>query len=98
LAPLFALFTATAAQNKVQGMAVMKAASVVNLPPLLAYFVQGPAQWAFGLVPTFWPVKVFWLLQEGDAWGWAALAVGFAYQALLLAWMVRRYNAVMRRG
>jgi hypothetical protein len=73
LAPIFALFNAAFAQNKVQGFAVMKASSVISIPPLVAYFVTSGWQWLFGLVPTYWPVKVYWLLQAGSpsVWPWS---------------------------
>jgi len=59
---MFALFNATLAQNKVQGFAVMKATSIIPIPPLLAYYGDSGWQWLFGLVPSYWPVKVYWLL------------------------------------
>lgn len=98
LAPMFALFSAAFAQNKVQGFAVMKATSVVSLPPLIAYFIHSGWQWAFGLVPTYWPVKVYWLLQAGDPAGWLALAFGLVYEACLIGLLLRWFNAVMHTG
>jgi fluoroquinolone transport system permease protein len=98
LAPMYALFNAALAQNKVQGFAVMKASSVISIPPLVAYFVTSGWQWLFGLVPTYWPVKVYWLLQAGNAQGWLVLAIGLAYQSLLIALLLRWFNAVMHAG
>jgi fluoroquinolone transport system permease protein len=98
LAPMFALFSAALAQNKVQGFAVMKASSVISLPPFIAYFVNSGWQWLFGLVPTYWPVKVYWLLQTGDQLGWLVLAFGLAYESLLIALLLRWFNAVMHAG
>jgi fluoroquinolone transport system permease protein len=68
---------------------------VISIPPLVAYFVSGAWQWVFGLVPTYWPVKVYWLLQGGDPLGWLALAVGLAYNSLLIALFLRWYKRVM---
>jgi fluoroquinolone transport system permease protein len=98
MAPIFALFNASLAQNKVQGFAVIKASSIISVPPLLAYFVTSGWQWLFGLVPTFWTVKVFWLLQAGSAQGWLALAAGLVYQALIIALLLRWFNHVMHAG
>ena len=98
LAPMFALFTAAFAQNKVQGFAVMKASSIISVPPLIAYFVTGWWQWLFGLAPTYWPVKVYWLLEAGSPLGWAALLVGLLYQFLLIALLLRWFHAVMHVG
>ena len=98
LAPMLALFYAAAAQNKVQGFAVMKASGIISVPPMIAYFIEGAWQWLVGLAPTYWPVKVYWLLEAGDALGWLALAVGLAYQGLLIALLLRWYQRVMHTG
>ena len=96
--PLFALFLASFASNKVQGFALMKAAGILNWPPVIAYFLPIGWQWAMGIVPTYWPVKVFWLLEVGEV-GWLAwlpyFVVGVAYQALLVALLLRRFNRVV---
>ncbi|MBN1886976.1 MAG: hypothetical protein JW850_03265 [Thermoflexales bacterium] len=97
-APLFALFMASFAQNKVQGFALQKAASWVFMPPVIAYFIQSNWQWAFGIVPTYWPAKLYWTLQAGQPHAWAYGLVGLAYQGLLLVLLVRRFNRVMTAG
>ena len=94
-APLFALFYAVFAQNKVQGFAVMKASGVIMLPPVAAYFISGPLHWLFGLVPTFWPAKVYWLAADGSPLAWPALVVGLALQVLIGWWLVKKYQRVM---
>jgi len=98
LAPMFALFYAAFAQNKVQGFAVMKASSIISVPAFVAYFVTSGWQWLFGLIPTYWPVKVYWLLQAGDVLGWLVLVVGLVYEGLLIALLLRWFNAVMHAG
>jgi fluoroquinolone transport system permease protein len=98
LAPIFALFNAAFAQNKVQGFAVMKASSVISIPPLVAYFVTSGWQWLFGIVPTYWPVKVYWLLQAGSPSGWLVLVLGLAYQGVLIVLLLRWFNRVMHAG
>jgi fluoroquinolone transport system permease protein len=76
LAPLCALFLGAFAANKVQGFALMKAAGVLVLPPLIAYFVRSPWQLAFGVVPLYWPAKAFWMFDAGEAPGLALPAGG----------------------
>lgn len=93
-APLFALFLAAFAQNKVQGFALMKAAGVLLIPPWVAYFTPSGWQVAFGVIPTYWPAKVFWQLQAGGDYG-SYLIVGLVYQALLLAMLTRRFDKAM---
>jgi fluoroquinolone transport system permease protein len=98
LAPIFALFNAAFAENKVQGFAVMKASSVISIPPLVAYFVTSGWQWLFGLAPTYWPVKVYWLLQVGSLSGWLALILGLVYQGVLIVLLLHWFNRVMHAG
>jgi fluoroquinolone transport system permease protein len=98
LAPLYALFLGTFAANKVQGFALAKAVGVVFVPCVVSYFVTGPWQSAFGLVPHYWPLKVFWLFDEG-APGLALVhaLIGVAWQGALLMLLVRRFSRVVRR-
>lgn len=98
MAPLFALFLAAFAANKVQGFAIQKIMGVVFLPPLVAYFTPAPWEWFFGLVPTYWPAKTLWLAQAGDARLWLFLIVGLLVQFLFLWLLLGRYNRVMRQG
>lgn len=98
LGPIYALFLGAFAANKVQGFALVKGVGVVFVPCVAAYFVTGPWQNAIGLVPHYWPLKVFWLFDRG-AVGPAlvhALA-GLAWQGLLLTLLVRRFAHVVRR-
>jgi fluoroquinolone transport system permease protein len=95
LAPIFALFLGAFAQNKVQGFALMKSMGAIFVPPLVAYLITSPWQLAFGLVPTYWSMKVFWVLQAGEPFGWLYLIVGLIYQALLIWLLMRRFNKVI---
>ena len=94
-APLFALCLGAFAANKVQGFALGKAMGVVMWPPGFAYFASPDWQWAFGLVPTYWPAKLFWMLDAGEGGVWLVVAIGLAYQALILWFLLRRFNRVV---
>jgi fluoroquinolone transport system permease protein len=98
LAPLYALFLGTFAANKVQGFALAKAVGVVMVPCIVAYFVTGPWQSAFGLVPHYWALKVFWLFDDGASGPALVHAViGLLWQAVLLTVLGRRFSHVVRR-
>jgi fluoroquinolone transport system permease protein len=97
LTPLFALFLAAFAANKVQGFALVKGLGIVLLPALIAYFVPFPWQWALGLSPVYWPLKLFWELQAGAPDAWLYGLVGLVYQGLLLLALLRRFQRVMTR-
>jgi fluoroquinolone transport system permease protein len=92
LAPFYALSLAALASNKVQGFALTKAMGVLLLLPVLAYFTPAPWQWAFGLAPTFWPAKLFWLLDAGGAGYGACLAIGLLYQCAVVGALLRRFS------
>lgn len=91
LAPIFSLLFAAIAANKVQGLAVMKVLGAVTILPAAAFFLPESWQLLFGLIPTYWPAKVFTLLQSGQAGtGWY-IFVGIIYQALLIWFLARRF-------
>jgi fluoroquinolone transport system permease protein len=97
LAPLYALFLAVLASNKVQGFALMKAGGILFLGPFIAWFVTMPWQLLFGVFPTYWPMKLYWLFVAGQS-GWAIyFVVGMIFQAALVGLLLRRFNTVMRR-
>lgn len=95
LAPLMALALATSAANKVQGFALVKASGVFQIAPLVAYFIQSPWQMALGVIPTYWPAKVLWAFQQEETAAGIYLVAGLAYQLLLVALLLRRFNRVV---
>ncbi|MEE8586127.1 MAG: hypothetical protein V3T83_14885 [Acidobacteriota bacterium] len=95
-APIFALFLASFARNKVQGFALMKANGVVTWPLAAAYFVDYPWQLAFGLIPFYWPVKFFWMRQSGEEHAWIFLVLGLIWQGILVWLLLRRFDRVSR--
>lgn len=97
LAPIFALFLAGFAANKVQGFALMKASGVVTMPPLIAYFIESDWQLVCGISPAYWPIKSFWMIQSGDMNYWIYLLAGLVYQSSLVIALLRRFNRVMSR-
>ena len=96
-APLYALFVAAFAANKVQGFALLKGVGVLTWPPVIAWFVSSPWQVAFGIDPLYWPLKVFWMLEAGEPRVGLYFVAGLAYQGLLLALLVRRFKTVITR-
>jgi fluoroquinolone transport system permease protein len=64
-APTLALILAIAAPNKVAGFAAVKVLNLINLLPLIAYFVPMPIQLFAGILPAFWPMRAFCAAAEG---------------------------------
>lgn len=97
LTPLFALFLAAFAANKVQGFALVKGLGIILMPGFVAYFVPFPWQWALSLSPVYWPLKMFWEIQANMPNAWLYGLVGLAYHSLLLLLLLRRFQQVMSR-
>lgn len=58
-APCFALFLASFAANKVEGLALSKIGGLFIAGPIVAYFVPSPWQFIGAWIPTYWPAKLF---------------------------------------
>lgn len=68
-APLITLSIATFAKNKIEGMALFKVIDLILMLPLLAFFLDEPLRYLFGIIPTFW---TYILLSQDvdDQWFW----------------------------
>ena len=95
-APIQALFLVGFAENKVAGFAFAKLYGALSDLPIAAWFLAMPGQLAAGIVPTFWPMKVFWQAAAGAPWLAYALA-GLAVNALAVALLLRRFRRVLAR-
>jgi fluoroquinolone transport system permease protein len=92
---LTALFLAVFAQNKVAGLALVKFLNGLAVLPIGAYFIEPPWQWLAGVMPMYWPLKLFWLAAAGAPWG-GYFAVGLLVNLVLLAALLRRFEGVGR--
>lgn len=97
LAPLLAVFLAAFASNKVQGFALMKGSGILFIVPFAAYFIDSSWQWAFGLLPTYWPPKLYWMLSAGESGVWLVALVGVVYPLLWVYWLGRRFNRILHQ-
>jgi fluoroquinolone transport system permease protein len=92
LAPIVALSLASFAANKVQGFALVKASSVFMAAPLAALWLAPIWHAPLGLLPTYWIARSVWSLQTGAPGTTTALLVSWAYAAVLVLLLVRRFN------
>jgi fluoroquinolone transport system permease protein len=96
-APIFALYLASFGKNKVEGFALMKASGPLLILPMVAYFVSTPWEYLFAVLPTYWPIKLYWSFIEPGMHGspiiWAVGAV--IWHVALIALLLRRFNTVM---
>lgn len=68
-APLITLSIATFAKNKIEGMALFKAIDLILMLPLLAFFLDEPWRYLFGVIPVFWTYALLEQSAEGH-WVW----------------------------
>jgi fluoroquinolone transport system permease protein len=87
--PLFALFLAGFAANKVQGFALTKISNVLLMLPIAALFVPAAWQPLLAVAPGYWPARLLWALQSGAPEAPIFLAAALAYQ-VLLGWVLLR--------
>lgn len=90
IAPLFALFLGALAANKVQGFALLKAASVLFALPIAARYLPWGWQPLLALDPLYWPARLYWSLAEGQPGAPLFFVVALLYPALLCALLLRR--------
>lgn len=89
-APCFALFLASFAANKVEGLALSKIGGLFIAGPIVAYFVPSPWQFIGAWIPTYWPAKLFFVIEASS--GFIVLAyfmVGLLFHSSLLSIMIR---------
>jgi hypothetical protein len=82
--PVFALFFGAVATDRLEGLALMKAISLVVFAPLIAPYVTGPIEALPALLPTYWPSAVFLRAADAQAVFWPTV-FGGAYLAVWLA-------------
>ncbi len=92
LAPLGALFLAVFAADKVQGFALQKALGVLVVAPLTGALAPLPWGLLAGLAPSLWPAALLWEMQAGGGCAAALLLISLAYQGVLLALLLRRFQ------
>lgn len=73
-----AMLLATLARDRVQGMALMKAISLPLYLPLAWWFIDHPAGWLLGAVPTAWAARTFWADTTTTLLGSTAIAIALS--------------------
>jgi fluoroquinolone transport system permease protein len=89
-AAVVGLLMPAVASNKVEGLAVMRAIGMLLFGlPIIPWWLDSPAQLLFGLLPTYWPAKAYWLAAAGATY-WPYIVGGLAYNAVLAYVLLRR--------
>lgn len=97
MSPMFAMYLASMAENKVQGFALTKLSGFVLFIPIFAYFIDSGWEIVFGIIPTYWPMKVYWTLNAGEPLAWLYAVIAVVYQSAVTWLFVRRFNKTIHR-
>jgi len=96
-APFIALIFAAFARNKVEGMAIQKMLGGVFMIPMVAYFIHSNWQLLFGIFPTYWTLKAFWIACEGGQGFWLYVLAGVLVHLAFIGLLMKRFDMVMHR-
>ncbi|KAB1190392.1 ABC transporter permease [Haloferax sp. MBLA0076] len=84
------LLMASLAANTVEGVAVSKLLGFLIIGPVAAIALVGePFQFVAGVLPPFWAAKAAIAVLDGTGGEWFYLAVGLAYQAVVVGALLR---------
>ncbi len=83
------LLIVAVANNKIQGLAMMRALGMLIAGlPCLPWFIDSAWNLAFGVLPPYWAAKAFWVACDHGTW-WPYVAGGVVYN-LAVGWLLLR--------
>ena len=95
--PVWALALAAFANNKVEGFALMKGgAGLFMIVPIGAYFVDFPWQVLFGILPAYWPMKMYWEALQGNPI-WPYVIGGIVIHVIAIVILLRVFKRKLAR-
>lgn len=90
--PVLTLAFGTLASNSIEGLALSKLVNVVVLAPAVVIaVVPEPFQFAAGVLPTYWPVKLFVAGTTSEPVWPLYLFVGVVVHLFALAWLGQKF-------
>lgn len=99
LAPIIGFIYLIFARNQVQAFAVLKASGFLISLPVISFFIQKPFAWIFSVLPTFWPLKAFWVAASGNnKLFYFCFFIGFFYEVLLIFILFKQVFKSKKRG
>lgn len=93
VAPLVTLFIVSIAHNKVEGLAISKAASILLLVPFVHFFVEGKLSLIGGVLPPYWTIAAFLSgLEKSTGDLVLYLVISFCLHGVLIYMLLRRFK------
>lgn len=95
LAVMAAMAMVCFAENKIQGFALVKGTIVFWIPPIFVYFLRPEWEYIFGIIPLYWPCRIYLAFFENDPGAWFYLLIGFIYNLILILLLYFRFEKKM---
>lgn len=92
LTPIIALFLASFANNKVEGLAIGKAIGIIVILPTVAYIVESNWLFVLGVFPTFWIAEGFIKSNEIALFSNIYVWIGFCVLGIYLYVLFKKFN------
>ena len=92
ITPIMALFLASFANNKVEGLAIGKATGVILIVPFLTYIVKSNWLFLLSAFPTFWVSEAFMKSYEMALYSDIYVLIGFCIQGVYLYILFKIFN------
>jgi len=97
LAPLLAYSVACFAENKIQGFAMMKGTIALWIAPIASFHISPPWQYFLGIVPLYWPCRLYQVMLEGGPI-LSTLIAGWSYSGILLVLLLKLFERRVYRA
>jgi fluoroquinolone transport system permease protein len=91
------LLIVSVADNKIQGLAMVRALGMLTAGlPCLPWFIDSAWNLTFAVLPPYWAAKAFWVASDHGTW-WPYVAGGMAYNLAIALLLLRRSAAKITR-
>ena len=97
MAPIATLGIVTFANNKVEGVTMLKGINFMMMLPLLAFFISSSWKFVLGIIPVYWTYLIFQSLNEPLHFA-TYFSIGLAMHTLLLAVLYRWFSRKVFSG
>lgn len=91
------LLVVSVADNKIQGLAMVRALGMLTAGlRCLPWFIDSAWNLTFAVLPPYWAAKAFWVASDHGTW-WPYVAGGMAYNLAIALVLLRRSAAKITR-
>lgn len=90
-APIIALFMATFASNKVEGLALAKVSGLLPFAALVGYIINSNWKLLAGIIPSYWVCQAF-LIKNSHSIFWLYIIIGLIVHVGYIKILLNKFN------